>query len=110
MRLSNVFHAGDGNLHPNILFDRGDAEQLARVEQASKEIMSACVEAGGTITGEHGVGIDKRDYMLLVHNETELEMLRSVKRLFDPEGLFNPGKVLPSRTSSASELQAGVIS
>ena len=110
LKIANVFHAGDGNLHPNLLFDRQDTDELDRVERASNEIMQLCVDVGGTITGEHGVGIDKRDYMRLVHNETELEMLRSVKRLFDPEGLFNPGKVLPSRTASASELQAGVIS
>ena len=110
LKIANVFHAGDGNLHPNLLFDRQDADELDRVERASKEIMQLCVDVGGTITGEHGVGIDKRDYMPLVHNETELEMLRSVKLLFDPDELFNPGKVLPSRTSSTSELPAGVIS
>ena len=93
--IANVFHAGDGNLHPNILFDRNDAEELDRVERASKEIMSLCVEAGGTITGEHGVGVDKRGYMRLVHGEEELAAMRAVKGLFDPDGLFNPGKVLP---------------
>ncbi len=95
LEIANVFHAGDGNLHPNILFDRNDPDQLERVERASKEIMQLCVDVGGTITGEHGVGVDKRDYMPLVHNETELEMLRSAKRIFDPDGLFNPGKVIP---------------
>jgi glycolate oxidase subunit GlcD len=103
IKIANVFHAGDGNLHPNLLFDRQNEDELDRVERASKEIMQLCVEVGGTITGEHGVGIDKRDYMPLVQNETELEMLRSVKELFDPKGLFNPGKVLPSRTSGMSE-------
>ncbi len=95
LEIANVFHAGDGNLHPNLLFDRQDAEELARVERASREIMALCVDAGGTITGEHGVGIDKRGYMGLVHNDEELDMLRAVKRVFDPEGRFNPGKVLP---------------
>lgn len=95
LKIANVFHAGDGNLHPNILFDRHDADELARVEAASKAIMQLCVDAGGTITGEHGVGIDKRGYMTLVHNDVELDMLRSVRRAFDPDGLFNPGKVLP---------------
>jgi len=95
INIANVFHAGDGNLHPNLLFDRADPEELARVEAASREIMTLCVEAGGTITGEHGVGIDKRGYMTLVHSEEELEMLRSIKRVFDPDGLFNPGKVIP---------------
>ena len=95
LKVANVFHAGDGNLHPNILFDRQDADELERVERASHEIMALCVEVGGTITGEHGVGVDKRGYMRLVHNDVELDMLRAVKGVFDPEGLFNPGKVLP---------------
>ena len=93
--IANVFHAGDGNLHPNILFDRSDADQLLRVERASKEIMLTCVEAGGTITGEHGVGIDKRSYMTLVHGHDELEAMRNVKAVFDPRSGMNPGKVLP---------------
>ena len=95
LKIANVFHAGDGNLHPNILFDRQNEDEVARVERASREIMALCVEVGGTITGEHGVGIDKRAYMSLVHNEVEIDSLRSVRRVFDPEGLFNPGKVLP---------------
>jgi len=95
LKVANVFHAGDGNLHPNILFDRADTDELARVERASREIMTLCVEVGGTITGEHGVGVDKRGYMTLVHGETELETLRAVKRVFDAEGRFNPGKVVP---------------
>jgi glycolate oxidase subunit GlcD len=95
LKIANVFHAGDGNLHPNILFDRSDADEVKRVERASLEIMSLCVEVGGTITGEHGVGVDKRCYMRLVHNETELEALYGVRHVFDPHGLFNPGKVLP---------------
>jgi glycolate oxidase subunit GlcD len=95
LNIANVFHAGDGNLHPNILFDRNDAEELERVERASKEIMSLCVEVGGTITGEHGVGVDKRGYMRLVHGDAELATMRAVKAVFDPDGLFNPGKVLP---------------
>jgi glycolate oxidase len=77
------------------LFDRNDADELHRVECASKEIMTLCVEVGGTITGEHGVGIDKRGYMRLVHREVELAAMGAVKRIFDPDGLFNPGKVLP---------------
>ncbi|MGD8600440.1 MAG: FAD-linked oxidase C-terminal domain-containing protein, partial [Gemmatimonadota bacterium] len=103
LKVANVFHAGDGNLHPNILFDRNDPDELGRVERASKEIMSLCVEVGGTITGEHGVGIDKRGYMKLVHGDVELDAMRSVKRLFDPDGLFNPGKVLPDPAPRAAE-------
>lgn len=99
LKIANVFHAGDGNLHPNILFDRRDPDELARVEAASKAIMQLCVDAGGTITGEHGVGVDKRGYMTLVHNDVELDMLRTVRRAFDPRGLFNPGKVLPDEAT-----------
>jgi glycolate oxidase subunit GlcD len=95
LRVANVFHAGDGNLHPNLVFDRRDQGETRRVEAASKEIMKACVEAGGTITGEHGVGTDKRKYMCLVFTRQELEALRGVKGVFDPLGLCNPGKVLP---------------
>lgn len=95
LRVANVFHAGDGNLHPKILFDRRDAEELERVEAASKEIMMACVAAGGTITGEHGVGVDKRKYMRLVYDEVELDAMRDVKGVFDPLGRMNPGKVIP---------------
>ena len=95
LQVANVFHAGDGNLHPNIVFDRRDEEETRRVEAASKEIMRVCVEAGGTITGEHGVGADKRKYMPLVFSPRELEVLRGVKAVFDPLGLCNPGKVVP---------------
>jgi glycolate oxidase subunit GlcD len=102
LRIANVFHAGDGNLHPNILFDRQNGDELERVEAASKAIMQLCVDAGGTITGEHGVGVDKRGYMGLVHNEVELSMLRSVRRVFDPDGLFNPGKVVPDLVTELS--------
>ncbi|HMB68626.1 MAG TPA: FAD-linked oxidase C-terminal domain-containing protein, partial [bacterium] len=72
LRLANLFHAGDGNLHPKILFDRRDPEQVERMEAASKEILEVCVAAGGTITGEHGVGLDKRAYMTMVHGSREL--------------------------------------
>jgi glycolate oxidase len=101
LTIANVFHAGDGNLHPNLLFDRSNAEELARVERASTEIMAVCVEAGGTITGEHGVGLDKRRYMSLVHSSEELDAMRSIKAVFDPHGRMNPGKVLPDRPEPA---------
>jgi len=95
LTVANVFHAGDGNLHPNLLFDRRDPDQLARVEEASREIMAACIEAGGTITREHGVGIDKRRYLPLVCPPPVLRVLGEVRRVFDPSGRCNPGKVLP---------------
>jgi len=93
--LANFFHAGDGNVHPNLLFDRRDADQLRRVEEASAEIMELCVDAGGTITGEHGVGLDKREYMPLIFGEREIAAQRRLKRAFDPAGRCNPGKLLP---------------
>ncbi|MDH5758263.1 MAG: FAD-binding oxidoreductase, partial [Gemmatimonadota bacterium] len=95
LRVGNVFHAGDGNLHPKILFDRRNEGDVARVEEASREIMEACVAVGGTITGEHGVGLDKRKFMRLVYGPGELATMAGVKAAFDPEGRMNPGKVLP---------------
>ena len=99
--VANVFHAGDGNLHPKLLFDRRNADEVARVEAASREIMEACVAAGGTITGEHGVGVDKRKYMSLIYGEAELEAMRQAKAVFDPAELMNPGKVIPDRETSS---------
>lgn len=93
--VSNVFHAGDGNLHPNISFDGRNAGEVERVEQASGAIMEACVAAGGTITGEHGVGSDKLHYMRLVFDGDTLAVMRAVRRVFDPRELANPGKVVP---------------
>lgn len=100
LKVANVFHAGDGNLHPNLVYDRRDPEETRRVEAASKEIMNACVEAGGTITGEHGVGFDKRKYMPLVFSPEELAVLAEIKGVFDPGGLFNPRKVIPDTVVS----------
>ncbi len=97
--VANVFHAGDGNLHPNILFDRRDEGELERVERASKEIMQLCVDSGGTITGEHGVGLDKKDHMPLIYGPAELGAMWGVRRVFDPAGTMNPGKVLPEETA-----------
>jgi glycolate oxidase subunit GlcD len=97
LRMCNMFHAGDGNLHPTIVFDRRDAELVHRVEQASGEMMRACVAAGGTITGEHGVGLDKREYMDMIFSDEEMSLMCDVRRVFDPLGLANPAKVLPVR-------------
>ena len=93
--VSNVFHAGDGNLHPNINFDRRDGDQLERVEAASGAIMKACIDAGGSITGEHGVGIDKLRYMPLLFDSDTLAAMRATRQAFDPHELANPGKVVP---------------
>lgn len=94
--VANVFHAGDGNLHPNISFDGRDVDESRRVKQASKEIMQLCVGVGGSITGEHGVGMDKIDFMRLIFSEDDLERMLAVRDVFNPLGLCNPGKVIPS--------------
>ncbi|HYX82378.1 MAG TPA: FAD-linked oxidase C-terminal domain-containing protein [Gemmatimonadales bacterium] len=93
--VSNVFHAGDGNLHPNISFDATDPDLKKRVEAASAEIMQTCIDAGGTITGEHGVGIDKLRYMPLIFDAESLGAMQALRRVFDPEERVNPGKVVP---------------
>jgi FAD/FMN-containing dehydrogenase len=96
LRLSNVFHAGDGNLHPNISFDRRDADELRRVLLAGEEILRTCVEAGGAITGEHGIGTEKRDLMPLLFGPDDLDAMARLRHAFDPERRSNPGKVLPT--------------
>jgi glycolate oxidase subunit GlcD len=97
LRLSTVFHAGDGNLHPNINFDGRDADEVSRVMAASREIMKLCVDAGGSITGEHGVGADKIDYMPMIFNQASLDAMLAVKEVFNPLGLCNPGKAVPTQ-------------
>jgi len=96
LKLANVFHAGDGNLHPNICFDRRDPDELARVQAAGAEILRTCVAAGGVITGEHGVGSEKQDFMGLVFGEADLEAMRHLRAAFDPELVCNPGKIFPT--------------
>ena len=103
LRLANFFHAGDGNVHPNLLFDRRDAEQVARVQSAGDEIMALCVDAGGTITGEHGVGADKVRHMDLVFGEQELGIMRALRDATDRTGLANPGKLLPDEREDETE-------
>ncbi len=97
LRLSTVFHAGDGNLHPNLNYDGRDADEVARVHAASKEIMKLCVDAGGSITGEHGVGVDKIDYMPMIFDQASLDAMLMVKEVFNPMGLCNPGKAVPAQ-------------
>jgi len=96
LRCPNVFHAGDGNLHPLILFDANDADELHRTELFAAEVLEKCVEVGGTITGEHGVGVEKINQMCVQFRAQELELFRAVKRAFDPRGLLNPGKAVPT--------------
>jgi glycolate oxidase subunit GlcD len=95
VKVCNVFHAGDGNLHPNIAYDANDADESARVHLAMEEIMGACIAAGGTITGEHGVGLDKLQYMDAIFSADSLDAMCSLRSVFDPERRANPGKVVP---------------
>ncbi|MCI0435862.1 MAG: FAD-binding protein [Gemmatimonadetes bacterium] len=97
-RVCNTFHAGDGNLHPCIPFDRRDEDEVRRVDEGSREIMEACVAAGGTITGEHGIGLDKRRYMPLVFGDLEMDVMCAIRRVFNPRGMANPTKILPVHT------------
>ncbi len=96
LRCANVFHAGDGNLHPLILFDANQPDELHRAEQFGTEILELCVEVGGTITGEHGVGMEKIDSMCVQFAPQEREAFLAVKRAFDPQGLLNPDKGIPT--------------
>jgi glycolate oxidase subunit GlcD len=95
LRIANVFHAGDGNLHPLICFDSRFPEEVLRVKEAGRELMETCVRAGGSITGEHGVGYDKRELLSLIFSEADMETMLRVRAAFDPTGLCNPGKIIP---------------
>jgi glycolate oxidase len=96
MRVANVFHAGDGNLHPLVCYDSAKEGEAARAEELSGLIMKTCVDAGGSITGEHGVGVDKKAYMPSMFSEPDLEAFQRLRCAFDPHGLANPGKVMPT--------------
>jgi glycolate oxidase len=101
LRCCNVFHAGDGNLHPLILFDANDPDQLHRCEQFGAEILELSVAMGGTISGEHGVGAEKLNSMCVQFSETERAQMFALKAAFDPQGLLNPGKVIPTLSRCA---------
>ena len=96
LRCANVFHAGDGNLHPLILYDANKPGELERTEAFGGEILELSIEVGGTITGEHGVGIEKVNHMCVQFRAAELEIFHAVKRAFDEHGLLNPGKAVPT--------------
>jgi glycolate oxidase len=99
--IANVFHAGDGNLHPCLLFDRRGEGQVERAFRAGDEILRACVAMGGAISGEHGIGFEKREQMLYVFNAADLAAMAGVRATFDPSALFNPGKLLPASAQCA---------
>jgi glycolate oxidase len=105
LRVGNVFHAGDGNLHPNILFDPRRPGEEARVVAAGGEILRVCAEVGGSISGEHGIGLEKMDFMPLVFSEADLDCMRRLRHAFDPDNRCNPGKIFPSRKACG---EAGV--
>jgi glycolate oxidase len=97
LRCANVFHAGDGNLHPLILFDANDPDQLHRCELFGADILETSVAMGGTVTGEHGVGIEKLNSMCVQFSPAECEQMLALKGAFDPGGTLNPGKAVPSK-------------
>lgn len=103
LKVGYVFHAGDGNLHPFILMYPADQEQVLRVYQAGKEFMQVVVSLGGSLTGEHGIGIEKRSYMPLMFNPTELSAMLEVKQVFDPANRLNPGKIFPPLDTAGSK-------
>ena len=95
LRVGNVFHAGDGNLHPLVLYDAAEGE-TERARILAEAILDACLDAGGSLTGEHGVGMDKACSMPRMFSERDLEVFARLRRAFDPDGLCNPGKVIPT--------------
>ena len=95
-RIANVFHAGDGNLHPLILYDNSVPGQWEEVEELGGEILKLCVELGGSLSGEHGIGVDKNEYMSCMFNEIDLETMQWVRKVFNPDNLANPGKLFPT--------------
>jgi glycolate oxidase len=99
LRVGNVFHAGDGNLHPNILYDPRIPGEEARVVEAGAQIMKLCAEVGGSISGEHGIGLEKADFMPFIFSAADLDFMQRLKHAFNPTGRCNPGKVFPTRKS-----------
>jgi glycolate oxidase len=99
--IANVFHAGDGNLHPLVLFDERDKDELRRVQLAAVEIMKACADMGGTISGEHGIGVEKLEGMAFIFSDKDIAAMRKVKVAFDPVDRYNPGKCLPELQKTA---------
>jgi glycolate oxidase len=103
LRVANVFHAGDGNLHPLILFDINKPGEMEKAEAAGEDLLKLCVEVGGCLTGEHGVGIEKRDLMLVQFSQTDLDQQMRARAAFDPQWLLNPAKVFPLANRLTSE-------
>jgi glycolate dehydrogenase FAD-linked subunit len=108
LRIANIFHAGDGNMHPAILFDLRNPVQLEKTIAAGADILQYCVSVGGTITGEHGVGMEKDKLMPLLFTESDMDVMKSLREVFNPKSLFNPGKIFPM-TRSCRETGAAAI-
>jgi glycolate oxidase len=104
LTIGNIFHAGDGNLHPLILFDTRDADQTRRTHAAGREILEYCVSVGGSITGEHGVGMEKNELMPLIFTADDLEVMTRLRNAFNPRSILNPQKVLPATRSCRETL------
>ncbi len=102
LAIANVFHAGDGNLHPLILFDERNEEELRKVHLAGSEILKLCSDAGGTISGEHGIGAEKIKEMFFVFTSKDMSAMKRVKKAFDPDDVYNPGKIIPKLEASLS--------
>ena len=107
LRIANVFHAGDGNLHPILLFDERDGEQVRRVLAASQEILDACLALGGSVTGEHGIGVEKLDFMAKMFSPADLAFMALVRSAFNPQGLCSPAKMLPTAGACIEPSKAG---
>jgi len=105
--VANVFHAGDGNLHPMICYDERIPGEFERALEANEEVLHACIDLGGTVTGEHGVGLDKAEKLALLFTPDDLEVMRAVRRVFDPRELMNPQKVFPSGQHACAPTSAG---
>ena len=107
LRIANVFHAGDGNIHPILLFDERDAEQVKRVMAASHEILEECIACGGSVTGEHGIGVEKIDFMPKLFAPEDLAMMLRLRQAFNPENRCSPAKMLPTAGACIEQSKAG---
>src|SRR5438874_7834433 len=107
LRIANVFHAGDGNIHPILLFDERDADQVRRVLAASHEILEECINVGGSVTGEHGIGVEKIDFMPKLFTPDDLNMMLRLRNAFNPEGRCSPRKMLPTAGACIEQSRVG---